>query len=76
MLHYTPEDLIRYIYKETTPAETAAIEQALEKDWSLREKLAVLQASGHRLNTLIEKPRTETILSILRYAAATEGAKA
>lgn len=76
MLHYSPEDLIRYMYKETSPAETASIEQALERDWTLREKLAVLQASGHRLNTLMEKPRTETVLNILRYAAATESAKA
>ncbi len=64
----TPEDLIEYLYKETDWAQTKAIEEALEADWSLREKLGVLQASRERLDRLIESPRTETILRILAYA--------
>lgn len=75
MEQFSVEDLIRYIYKETSTLETAAIEAELKKNWSLREKLAVLQAAGHRLNTLEESPRTEVVLSILRYAAITEGVK-
>lgn len=70
---FTPEDLLRYLYKETDPGQTAAIAAALEQDWTLREKMAVLQASHNRLNTLIEQPRTETVLSILQYAR--EGVK-
>lgn len=65
---FTPEDLLEYLYKETDPARTRAIEEALEADWTLREKLSVLQASRARLDRLIESPRTETILRILRYA--------
>lgn len=65
---FTPEDLLRYLYKETDPEQTAAITAALVQDWTLREKLAVLQASHNRLNTIIEQPRTETVLSILQYA--------
>ncbi len=65
---YTPEDLLEYLYKETDPRRTQAIEEALETDWTLREKLAVLQASRARLDRLIESPRTETILRILHYA--------
>ncbi len=72
MHHYTPEDLIQYLYKETSQNETAAIEDALQKDWTLREKLAVLKASMDRLNSAIEKPRTEAILSILKYAKSGE----
>ena len=72
MIHYSPEELLQYLYKETTPDITAAIEKALQEDWTLREKLAVLKASQDRLNTLFESPRTETILNILRYADATE----
>ncbi|MBD0289043.1 MAG: hypothetical protein ICV84_15920 [Flavisolibacter sp.] len=71
MNNFTPEDLLLYLYKETSPEETAAIEAALEKDWTLREKLSVLKASHERLNTLIEAPRTEAVLAILRYAAQT-----
>lgn len=65
---FSPEDLLEYLYKETDPLRTRAIEEALEADWTLREKLAVLQASRERLDRLIESPRTETILRILRYA--------
>ena len=72
MIHYSPEELLQYLYKETTPDITAAIEKALQEDWTLREKLAVLKASQERLNTLFESPRTQTVLNILRYADATE----
>lgn len=72
MYNYSPEELLQYLYKETTPEMTAAIEKALQEDWTLREKLSVLKASYERLNTLIESPRTQTILNILRYAEATE----
>ena len=72
MYNYSPEELLQYLYKETTPDTTAAIEKALQEDWTLREKLAVLKASYERLNNLVESPRTQTILNILRYAEATE----
>ncbi|MBM3432912.1 MAG: hypothetical protein FJX92_07950 [Bacteroidetes bacterium] len=65
---FTPEDLLEYLYKETDPVRTQSIEEALETDWTLREKLTVLQASRQRLDRLIESPRTETILRILNYA--------
>lgn len=66
---YTPEELLEYLYKETDPDRTAAIEAALQSDWTLREKLAVLQTARERLDRLVESPRTEIILNILRAAA-------
>ena len=69
MHNYSPEELIQYLYKETTPETTAAIEQALQQDWTLREKLAVLKTSMERLNSIAQSPRTETILAILKYAS-------
>jgi hypothetical protein len=65
---FTPEDLLLYLYKETSPQQTAAIETALKKDWVLREKLAVLNASIQSLEKIKISPRTETILNILNYA--------
>ena len=70
--NYTPEDLIRYLYKETSPEETAAIELALKQDWTLREKLSVLKTSMDRLDSIKVSPRSEVILNILRYAASKE----
>ena len=72
MYQFSPEDLLLYLYKETSPETTAAIEHALQQDWTLREKLSVLKASQERLNAIKESPRTEVILNILRYAEKTE----
>jgi hypothetical protein len=72
MTHFTPEDLLLFLYKETSPEMTAAIDAALEQDWTLREKLGVLKAAQDRLQTLVTAPRTESVLAILRYAVNTE----
>jgi hypothetical protein len=73
MTLYTPEDLLQYLYKETSPSESAAIEQSLKEDWTLREKLEVLKASVKRLDTIIESPRIEVVLNVLNYARETMG---
>ncbi|MFD2918170.1 hypothetical protein ACFS6H_00535 [Terrimonas rubra] len=68
MDNFTPEDLLLYLYKETSPKQTIAIREALEQSWTLREKLAVLETSMKRLTTIIEKPRTSSVLRVLNYA--------
>jgi len=68
MPNFTPEDLILYLYNETTSRQTAAIEKALKKDWTLREKLTVLKASMQRLDKIKQTPRTEVVLNVLNYA--------
>jgi hypothetical protein len=72
MHNYTPEDLILYLYKETSSEETAAIDEALKQDWTLREKLAVIKTSMERLEAITVTPRTEVILNVLRYAQQQE----
>ena len=68
MTNFTPEDLLMYLYKETSTRQTKAIETALEKDWTLREKMSVLKAFIHRLDKLTESPRTAVVLNVLNYA--------
>ena len=68
MTNFTPEDLLLYLYKETSPRQTAAIEKALAKDWTLREKLDVLKNSTQRLDKIKLSPRTEVVLNVLNYA--------
>jgi len=75
MHNYSPEDLLLYLYKETSPDATAAIEKALQDDWTLREKLAVLKASMQRLDSISVSPRSELILNVLRYADKGEKVK-
>jgi len=68
MTNFTPEDLLLYLYNETSAKQATAIEAALEKDWTLREKLAVLKASMKRLDKITESPRTEVVLNVLNHA--------
>lgn len=68
MTKFTPEDLLKYLYKETSVTKTAAIEEALKKDWTLREKLTVLKTSMQRLDRIQQSPRTEVVLNVLNYA--------
>jgi hypothetical protein len=68
MTNFTPEDLLLYLYKETTPEQTKAIEETLKKDWTLREKLSVLKTSMQRLDKIKQSPRIEVVLNILNYA--------
>ena len=68
MTTFTPEDLLLYLYKEASEEQTAAIEDALKQDWTLREKLAVLKTSLERLDGIKKSPRTRIVLNILNYA--------
>jgi len=72
-LLFTQEELVQYLYKETSNERTAAIEAALQTDWTLREKLETLQHSQQLLNTTPESPRTQTIMNIMNYARETMG---
>jgi len=73
MTLFTPEDLLLYLYKESSPELTAAIEKALKEDWMLREKLAVLQSASQKteLDKVLVAPRMEVILRVMNYARET-----
>jgi hypothetical protein len=68
---FTPEDLLLYLYKESSPELTIAIEIALKEDWMLREKLQVLQSSIDGLDKITVAPRTEVVLRVMNYARET-----
>jgi hypothetical protein len=68
MTNFTPEDLLLYLYKEASKEQTTAIEIALQKDWTLREKLHVLKASMQRLDKIKVSPRIEVVLNVLNHA--------
>jgi hypothetical protein len=71
MTLFTPEDLLLYLYKESSPELTVAIETALKEDWMLREKLQVLQSSTEGLEKVAVSPRAEVILKVMNYARET-----
>jgi len=71
MTLFTPEDLLLYLYKESSPDLTVAIESALKENWMLREKLQVLQSSAAELDRVTVAPRMEVILRVMNYARET-----
>ena len=71
MTLFTPEDLLLYLYKESSPELTAAIEAALKEDWTLREKIEDLQSPANQLEKVVVAPRMEVILNVLNYARET-----
>ena len=75
MHNFTPEDLLLYLYKDTSTEQATAIEAALQEDWTLREKLSVMKTAMERLNSLTVSPRTEVVLNVLKYAAAAQTVK-
>ncbi len=69
MAIFTTDDLLYYLYGELNTEEMKEVDNALKKEWALRQKLEVLQESLKKLNVLpLKNPRTETIEAILQYA--------
>ncbi len=69
MYNFTMEDLLQFIYKETSPEKTAEITSALATDWSLREKMNILLGGHKELNTIkLMSPRNESLENIFSYA--------
>jgi predicted XRE-type DNA-binding protein len=69
MKKFKEEELIMYIYKDCTPELTAAINQAIKEDTSLKTQLEVLQRSVEQLDKLkLQSPSKQSIKAILQYA--------
>ena len=65
---FTQEDLLLYLYKETSAQQNTLIEAALQQDYELRQSLANLQESIQLLDQPSVAPRTEVVLNVLNYA--------
>ncbi len=69
--NFTPEDLVQYLYNETSQEKSTAIKAALETDWTLREMYDVIVSAQKRLEAFELSPREEAVNNILRYAEKT-----
>jgi hypothetical protein len=65
---FTTEDLLQYLYNEASPKKTAAIQAALETDWSLRESYGLLVATQKQLGEINLSPREDVLKKIFDYA--------
>jgi hypothetical protein len=69
MHNFTTEDLLQYLYKETSADKTAAIKLALETNWNLVEEMDFLKAAYQELNSIkLMSPSTKTLENIFAYA--------
>jgi len=68
---FTPEDLIRFAYQETSSSETTTIADAIANDWALQQKFNVIETSINQLTTELYSPRAEVVLNVLNYARET-----
>ena len=71
MPNFTTEDLIQYLYHETSKGQSLAIEKALETDWELKDQLGILKDSMKSLDKMVKSPRPQSIEAILNYAKTT-----
>ena len=68
---FTLNDLIRFLYKETGPAETLAIREAMTEDDELYREYQQLLKGFEVLPKVKFKPAPATIQNILNYSART-----
>lgn len=68
---YTTEDLIQYMYQETTGEKSLAIEKALQTDWRLKEQYEALKDTKQGLDKIVTSPRKQSVMAILNYAKET-----
>lgn len=62
------EDLIQYLYNETSESQNVLIKEALENDLNLRDEYEELKKTIEELGTLSFTPDSKTVESVLKYA--------
>lgn len=68
MHSFTQEDLVQYLYKETSKEKSAILKAAIECDWRLREKFEAISAAILSLERLDLSPRKVVLDHIVKYA--------
>ena len=69
MIKITPEDLVRYLYKENSASKTASIQAALQIDNQVRDEFEEIKNTHSTLGEATLSPRQETVDKILEYAS-------
>jgi hypothetical protein len=64
----TIEKLLQLYYGELAKEDAVIVENAIESDWTLREKFAVIKMSARRLNQFKVSVSNRALDNILAYA--------
>ncbi len=65
---FTQEDLVRYLYKETSEKENSAIATELNKNWLLKNDYEKLASAKQELIKATFSPSETAIQAILRHS--------
>jgi hypothetical protein len=69
MVNITQDDLLKYLYKESSAEQTQYIQQLLETDSELQERFHLLKTVKGRLNQIkLISPNSRSVDNILNYA--------
>ena len=69
--NFTPNDLVKYLYKETSASETLAINEALAEDRALFEEYQGLLKAYQQLPKVKFNPSASAVKNILGYSKRT-----
>jgi hypothetical protein len=67
-IHFTLDDLVRFLYDEVTFEEEIAIREALDTNWELQEEYQALKEAYNQLPKASFSPDDTSITNILRYS--------
>ena len=69
MVNITQDDLLQYLYNETSPDKTAQIEKLLETEKEVQERLTVLKSAKTRLEKIkLLSPDERSVDNIFNYS--------
>lgn len=66
---FTPEDLLQFHYDEMPATTKSELKKQLESDWTLQQKLSVIEEASRFLDQSMSAPRTKTIDKLMAYAS-------
>ena len=67
--NYTSNDLIRFIYKESSAKESIQITEQIGADWKTKEEYQTLKEGYGQLPKAKFSPKKETLRNILAYSS-------
>ncbi|MFZ9661681.1 MAG: hypothetical protein ACO29O_07365 [Chitinophagaceae bacterium] len=68
MTNFTTEDMIRFLYNELQQEAADEFNEALAKDWNLKERFKALQEAMTGLEGVQFSPSNKVLDSIMHYA--------
>ena len=69
MMKFTTEELVKYLYNESSQKQAEKIKSAVQTDWNLRDCYEKLLNTKNDLSELSFSPRRQSVNKILEYAS-------